>query len=117
MAYMQVFINTTNSAVRVTHLPTGLCVAIQDERSQHKNKAKALSVLRARLFDAERRRVASAASNARKQLIGSGDRSERVRTYNFPQKKAERIKAAATESFFCFLSFLPPPKYPINASA
>jgi len=78
-------VNKTESAVRITHLPTGIAVAQQTEKSQHKNKAHAMKLLKAKLFEIERQRVDSARASERKSLVGSGDRSERIRTYNFPQ--------------------------------
>jgi peptide chain release factor 1 len=78
-------VNTTDSAVRITHVPTGLSVSQQDEKSQHKNKAKGMKILRARLYELERNRIDKERSQDRKSKIGTGDRSERIRTYNFPQ--------------------------------
>ncbi|KAH9787003.1 PCRF domain-containing protein [Citrus sinensis] len=88
--------NTTNSAVRVTHIPTGMTISIQDERSQHMNKAKALKVLCAKLYEMERSRIHLSRSKLRSEQIGSGDRSERIRTYNFPQGRVTDHRVGIT---------------------
>ena len=89
-------VNTTDSAVRITHVPTGVVVICQDEKSQHKNKARALKILRARLLEAEKDRIASERASERRAQVGTGDRSEKIRTYNYPQSRVTDHRAGLT---------------------
>ena len=89
-------VNTTDSAVRVTHIPTGIVVSMQDERSQHRNRAKAISVLRARLFDSQRAKFLAERNALRGEAVVTADRSQRVRTYNFPERRITDHRVGVT---------------------